>query len=522
MDIHVFLDTDYRNKMTLLEEMQESENRTISREQLAETMQVSKRTIATIVAGIKKDLEDLGFQKNIRIFFNEQFSIYRLEISENFSLQFLAMSYLENSIKFKLLADLLQDTGDSIENMAQKLFITPSYLRKEIKQLKDYFADKQITIKTTKKVTLSGNELTIRLFYSFLYVSTFRGFKWPFQFVSYNELNTLIDRLPSDIHHPETIEKSVLLHYYFAITLLRIRKKKIVSSDKQQVPLYQAYSIQRKNEYSLFYQTMMKHTLQRANKDLHTEVPILLSTVISLGSFSLMERPSHFFFLDPKFENYKFLETVFALMDTLSSYLVVPIDNDEYNTLLYRLCTINYRVLYFGTSLINNVMIWNSSDEEITDYKKTRYLLFTALIEKTLNSPDFLHLQEYKEYLKNQYFKALDQTLPTHKYDPKINVVFLSYLSNRSMRAKVYEAFESYVNIKVSNKIDSDTDLIISDIILSRVTINNLRSSTEIIYVKTHPTVTDLQKIIKKFSEISLRKIEDYRKKKYADFDLEL
>lgn len=505
-----FLDLSYLKKMTLLEEIERSKNSTLSRNDLALKLNVNKRTIPKLVASIEDDLKSFSFVGKLKIEFNNHLSLYTLKLTNDFSLQFLKMLYLENSIKFKILIRALNNELSTINQTANELFISPSDLRNKIKELQVFFSDKDINITTRGNIQITGNELSIRFFFTFLYYYTFQGSKWPFKFININQLTTLINKLPSDIYFSDSTDKNILLHYFMAVTILRIRKNMFISKIDLKAPLYESVSYYQKIEQQIFYKELLLSIPNTSKKNIALETSYIFSSVIAMGSYSKITRPSNFFFINKDLRDIGFLNRSLLLMDILSNHLIHPLDNNEYNIILYCIFSIHYRLLFLGHSLLLSFPVWESTNKSETIYNKQRHDLISKLVSQVFNLPELSELVPYKKYLHDQYVQVLEHQLSVHKYDPIIKITFLSRFSNQKLQYRIYESLYPYFNLKLIENTNEKVDLIISDTCLTLSRVNNIKNDGQIIYVNTPPTHNDLTKVLDTLHEIASDKVQAF------------
>lgn len=508
--MELLLDLDYKKKYNLLKEIYCADQSAITRAQLAKNLSISKRTIVNTIESINNDIRKFNFEKKIKLRYNNNTSLYKLEIAEDFSLKEIYRAFLTDSVKFNIMLCLLNTTTLTGDNLSKKLFITPSFLKKEIKELNTFLSKINITIKTKGNLKIYGNELTIRFLYANLFTSAFTS--WPFKFINHSEVTKIINLLPSDLHTPCSVDKIILLYYYFGISIFRIRKKNYMRLSDTKAPLYEAYTPSMEREIATFNSELQKHVPNITQETLQIEGAFLCSSTISLGSFSEINKPSPFFTLNSVLQKNNFLNKLVYLLDIVSKYTIEPISIQEYNLILYRLCTIHYRSTYLGRGIINAFPEWNhpTNTDLIPPYKRRRYSLFNNLIATTLSKVPYPEFDENKCYFINQYIKVIDQCLPANKYDPKIKIVFLSLFSNKNIKNQIYDYFKPYINIEIIEHFDKSTDLIISDTLLSNDIRKLFGSSSKIVYVNSQPSDIDLKNITKTINNICTKKIEAY------------
>lgn len=497
--MNIFLDSNYSKKIRILETILYSENSCITRKNLAHELSISQRTIVNIISEIKYDFIQFSIEKSISICYNPKNSMYTISLASNFSLQSLKLIYLEKSIRFRLLNYLLTDELLGIPHSSKKLFTTEFSLRQDIKFLQQFFSNKKINILTRKKIQLVGNELHIRFFYTLLYTISFQGKKWPFKFISITEVNTLVNILPSELYCKHSIEKRIRLYFYMAITILRIRKKKYIQSYSNHCPLYEPTNPKHHEECLQFKKSLKKFLPGISTSQLELECLYLLSGVLSLGSYSKIKYPPQFFLSKI---NKKLLHECENILEVLSIHFNESLPIETYQKILYCVLTTHYRLLFLGYPFLEIITEIDNSYSSLNIYKKSQKDLLTRSINKIFYSRKLSHLKPYKGYLIQQYIKILERYLPIETYSPCINILIFSEFSKNSIEIEIIKTLGPYFNMKISTNINHAFDIIISDILVHRPTLIDLKNNPKIIYVSSIPTNKELQNVAQSLHQI--------------------
>lgn len=507
-----FLDPNSRKKLKLLTTIFQSENNTISRSDLLEKLKISGPTLLHMINEIKEDFIRFECQKKVLVFYNSKQLLFHIEMQEDFSLQYLELFYLEESLKFNLVIDLLTNEISDLSSAADKYYVSYISITREIKYLKEYFSKRGITLVTRgKKLYLDGNELSIRIFYSYFFLNTYGGQKWPFKFVSFKDISKIVDALPREIYQHKITEKTLVLHYYFAISLLRIRRQVSLAFDIGSTILYEPFTQSQKENYDRFISVFTSYLPSSTEDQILIEAALSASTIVSMGSYESIEKSPSFFYLNPKLQEMKFMDYIFNLIDRLEFFSIKPLDSQEYNRLVYQMCTIHYRILLFKKDLLIDIPLWNNESAVERTLRKTRMIAIQNRLYKEL--PFYLPeiLAPYLDYLVDQYSKSIDVTLSDPLYNPKINILLLSKNSTHNIRTRFLDFYSTFLHINLVDNLDENVDLVISDIIISNDVIN-ISSKTKIIYVNSKLSQRDFKNISEVISEISTKKLSYYSK----------
>lgn len=181
-----------------------------------------------------------------------------------------------------------------------------------------------------------------------MYLNVYGGESWPFLFIRYFEITELLKKCPKEIYDAELLDKGMLVHFYVAVHLLRIRQKKHVQNFHAfNVPLYKPYSSESKKSYEAFGKELSRYVPNLNSELLNLTTRFMLSVVIAFGSYSSIEKVPAFFYSDPLFKKTTFLDAIFAVYEEIDGHLSIPLSEIEKEKLLYSLMSVNYRHLLF-------------------------------------------------------------------------------------------------------------------------------------------------------------------------------
>lgn len=246
------LDLKSKKKVAIIEKIFQFENHSCTQALLLEELRMTYPTLRSLIETINSDVERFGHE-NFSITHSPSNQLYTLNIHEESSIQLVIHSYVKDSPKFKLVELLLTSTFPNLQVVADKLFISYVSIRKDIKELNELLRPYQVQISTSNGVKLEGDEMGIRLYYTFLFLTVYGGESWPFSFIQYFEITELLSKCPKEIYNAGLLDKGMLLHFYFAVHLLRVRRDNpIQESHIFKVPLYSPYSNESKKSFAHF------------------------------------------------------------------------------------------------------------------------------------------------------------------------------------------------------------------------------------------------------------------------------
>ncbi|EHR4852285.1 MULTISPECIES: hypothetical protein [Enterococcus] len=125
------------------------------------------------------------------------------------------------------------------------------------------------------------------------------------------------------------------------------------------------------------------------------------------------------------------------------------------------------------------------------------------LIREMMDLEELSILTPFKKELGADYLLILEKRIDFSKHTLPIKVAIFSVISNETATFDFLSRFSNYYNICVTDKMDKDIDLFISDFSLSPQVISSLSIHQPIIYVNTRWTEPDYEKINTKLAEIA-------------------
>lgn len=501
------LDIKSRKKVAILEAIFNCENHSCSQEILLRELDMTYPTLRSLIDTINSDVKRFGFDK-FSIIHSPSNQLYTINIHEESSIQFIIHAYVKDSPKFKLLELLLTSSFSNLQLVADKLFLPYVSLRKDIKELNELLKPHCISISTRKGIKLEGDEIGIRLYYTFLFLTVYGGESWPFAFIQYHEITELLKNCPKEIYNAGYLDKGMLVHFYLAIHLIRVRKNHpIQRSHTFSVPLYSAYSDESKKSFNLFIASLGTYLPNINEEKLIYTARILLSVIVAFGSYSSIETIPTFFNSEPLFKQNNFLKTLFSVCTTIDQHLSIPLSKTEKEKLMYSLMGLHYRYLLFtGLSLNLESMILGYTKIERNSRKSHKVKHLRELVNKLMELEEFSIFEPYKKELSSDYFLILEKRIDFSIHTLPIKVVILSITSNETGILDFMNNFSNFYNVCVTDVLDEDIDLVISDFPLSNHVLTTFSIRQPIVYVNTRWSESDYIKINKKLGEIATSK----------------
>lgn len=506
--MYVFIDKMDQRKIDVLKKVFHSNQHSCLYDELLSDVNVTQKTLKKIIEDIECDLEDFGFSDLITldnsVGYTSKSSTLSMIFSESFNIQRLINAYVRKSIKFQLLFQLLHSPFKTLQESADYFHVSYVQIRRIIGEINDFLSDSDLFISTRRTVRLEGNEVGIRIFYSFLLLVAYGGEEWPFSTVSFYDVSQLLRKCPSEVYCSDSLDKAFLIHYYVAIHLIRSRQSCLVNEIDIAVPLYTPHATSSSRAFASFAKSLKRHLPHLSEERLKHTARVLCSSIVALGDYTSVKAAPDFFFLDPEINRSQIAHLTFHILDRLDHHLFIPLDSDERGKILYALMCLHYRVFYMQQVCIRlNDVLPALSDSTISDLKRHKIQRIQQLVDREMKSAEFNFIREYEDYLASQYYNIYDRHIDFAKHTAPINVAFISALSNLVLEKEVRIRYSSYFNLKVSETLSQKVDLVITDLPVSHEAISGILYKQPIIHCHRELVESDFDKITKSLSEIA-------------------
>ena len=158
----------------------------ITIEALAKETSSSERSIKNYLVDLKTTMDKLGGT------IESSHDGITLHLPSNIGIDFFQRRIIRNSSAFKFLQIILDHDHLSSDEVAEKLFMSPSSLQRLIHDLKEPLSSYGLSI-TFSPYRIVGDELLIRRFYSNIYSEAYSITEWPFNTISEDLINKLLN-----------------------------------------------------------------------------------------------------------------------------------------------------------------------------------------------------------------------------------------------------------------------------------------------------------------------------------------
>lgn len=223
----------------------------ISVKDILTQLHFSKSTLFRYLKELEEDLA-LTFEPQSFLLTNEnnEYSFKsENQLDKSLIVNRLNLYYIKNSIRFKIITAFYKKRYTSVDEIANDLYVSPSYLYRQLKDiyplLDDFHLKITFKLEPHQPINLIGTEIHLRFFAVCFYWSAFKGIEWPFKHLpesmydSYYK-NEIDKKFPKGNLAPA---KATQIGYLLTITFWRIHsRKKYVQLDASLVEILSAVS----------------------------------------------------------------------------------------------------------------------------------------------------------------------------------------------------------------------------------------------------------------------------------------
>ncbi|MBF8807500.1 MAG: hypothetical protein IC227_02760 [Enterococcus lacertideformus] len=176
--------------------------------------------------------------------------------------------------------------------------------------------------------------------------------------------------------------------------------------------------------------------------------------------------------------------------------------------MLAKLCSIHYRIILYGSLLLEEVNMWTNHHTKLSIHNQEKLdFVFQHLETFIFNDPIYVWLSRYKPFLYRQYAQLFDQHLLSIKPPPVVNIGLYSKFSTTGLKNYLNSIFSQHLQINFTDSSSKQTDVVISEIILSKEVLENLGIACKIIYIQIPISEIAYQELKNTLTHISKEKM---------------
>ncbi|MBO0440239.1 helix-turn-helix domain-containing protein [Candidatus Enterococcus ikei] len=193
--MEILLNEKSKKKIQLFTELLYRENEEISFSYLQNFLGVSISTLKRYFQELSIDIKNNKTLKHILLIRNVGGYVIRNHSAHDMDYLIiqLRLSYFEESLQFKIFLELLLNHYNSVEDLAEKLYISPPHLYKNINILNIELERYPLKIVFNPTTNFEGKEKYIRMLNFYFFWSVYRGIAWPYDFQNMKHFSENVD-----------------------------------------------------------------------------------------------------------------------------------------------------------------------------------------------------------------------------------------------------------------------------------------------------------------------------------------
>lgn len=237
-----------RNKISYrLIELFQIENSWLEVKKISAELDISNRSAQRYIHYLEELVEEYNDkeQKSLMIHY-EKFKGIKFDFHDSSIEQFKLYIFC-NDQNLRLLLDICLLKTEPIKKYSQKHFISIYAIKNALKEIQPLLTSFDLKV-DPRKLTLVGEEKTIRIFIYNILWSIYKNDCWPFQYIDEQRLYQSIDTIEQELDLTFSNIQKKQISYFMAICLIRNRKKLYIDHYPEWEKYVNIKSLSRKEE----------------------------------------------------------------------------------------------------------------------------------------------------------------------------------------------------------------------------------------------------------------------------------
>lgn len=504
MNIEIFLGKKQQLKYTLLKQLLAAPEGRVSLAQLLEELETSYGTVVGLFKEINDDILEIQLADKLQLTQERAYAqkYYQLTLQDVIALDYLLLQYLNESVPFLLLKDVIFGQCLTVEEATEQYHVSKSTLRRVVDTLNKELIPLNIVLSMKKQLHLEGNEWGIRLFAANFLAQSYGSKEWFFSCVSLAEVQRYASMIASQFVYTNNVVNDISALYLIAVSFLRRdQTNKLSSTEEQKKWLYVEDTVDFHQFLREGCQFMLTLDSKMKEKEQRMENQMIFTLLLLNNNLSLVQKTPHFFYQFSGREEHPLFKLGVDLLMEVERELPKSLTIEEQLNVEYQFYLIAYRQLFLDK--VYSVQPLSNRKEEQGTIRKIFETVSSFLYDHGHFVPDHQRL-----LLKEEYTQVLLTQVDWLRYKPMIHIYLMSggnmpYLSEELLSATPRRVF----NITLDNMINEHTDLVVSD---TGFTKKLLRESLSVpmFYWKSY-SAENTERFYKELSRISRRKWQD-------------
>ena len=487
-----------RQKVALLEYLMQRPELRLSIKMVQEAFDWSKYIALTTIRDLVADLATFYPDLEPFVTLSDDEKTLILNRERNYDATMFRLNYLRESIPWLLMKELFDETMHSYDDFAVRNLTTVSTTRNAKLELDDYFAGHGVVI--TPDYTLAGNESEVRSMYFRIFQLYFADRAFPFENSDEQLINRILDEVtryikPDDERLRET--KRIAIRFTIAIWLGRLQHGHVISNDDVDAFLLPNDQLNERTRQLTAYveQLVMQLFPTLTAEDAHREGRYVVMGFFSIGVGVEMNRREN---MTPLFMNMlaAFIQIVDTHYNKLFNAHLTALEQDAFFEVFFELMV---------------AAVTSPTPDEGRNRVRldAAYEQFPLMAELALAVIDDVAERRHLDITlaRGAFFEVLytgfASIFDMHQVFPKIKVALdINYqIGLESILTDMILGMRA-MNIEISEYIDDDTDILISDI-------NNSNIPAENTFIWTSmPTSLEFEQLRRRMNIVKADKFE--------------
>ena len=440
----IFLDKADQRKIELFRYLESRPGLVESKEKIIEDLYTSDFLLNKIIEELNSDFEEYKLAEEFQLVLSGA-TITLIESGLATSNQFEIL-FIKNSLMFSILSELFFEKFTSVNEYADRNFISHPPIYKKLRKLKTYFEPFQFTI--NKKFAIEGNEKNIRSFFSFLFpkISYQKLDFYPVEIRK--QVKSFIKTLEKNLSTSISEYAKLKLAHFLAISFYRMSRGYFIES----TPFIVNESFLKSCSE---YQWIAKWLKPKLNKEAMTYMDYEIDQLLAFLVSEEIIYPSEYI---DKVERNFFRKLSKEFIRSVEEYF--PTSHRYIRKKKKQIDLLHFQIIYFKLEYLE------ATKEIDVSYFVQNFPEYVSFCREYLNKNKSKKiLWDMKEYLFFHYLVILEDSIPLQTILEPI-YMYIDFSFGRTYNNMIQRNIEKItdLNIVYQSYIDEHTDLILSDI----------------------------------------------------------
>lgn len=450
MNIAELLGPSNLKKLRFLELLNMNSSEWVSKENLALSLNISINGLLLLYDSI--GLSNSQLMSKITIESNSSLG-FRIATTISSILDEIRLELLKSEISFNLLLDSFNNNYLSKNIFLERMFISRATFYREINKLKAFLMQFGLSF-DSKSGKVIGELSKIRKFYFHLFWETCKNFDWPFQKISYKEMQQEVEFFQKNSTISLDVVTKTRLMYFLAVVFHDIQQESFIVEKAEikikQNSLFHAITSLLKNRYYLMNE-------KEIEKEIRYVYQFFLSFLVSNKDEYIFEL-AMIYFKENESNQYEFSKELLRLVEV--DYPKIFKSSREKNNVLFSGIQLLIELEVFGS------VYFDKYDKMSISYSDEFQFKLENQLRRMIGKFKFFYItQETFSFITimimNYFYFSVDLKSTMNEY--KVVIISESYNHERYIKSRLKELVPMKLKIIETPALDEKVDLIITD-----------------------------------------------------------